>query len=324
MGFAETAAARDALIRDTARQFGGQLANFNLSEANAVKRLIQIPACGVFQCDVSKKFYKPQQETPDIHEEDKAMQRKLLESILKECKKNPELARMGWTLVLFKFELYKGHGRSTLDWGQLAFCNNAGTKWILLNAMGDRICECCGNAYEKDYEELMRCHAQRFLNLLTYLPTLPKPEWVRSCFTTNQYEQIHPSLLDFSKTSYIPIANGLPSVGHYTPKDLQPCLSEVDLTRIDGFLSTFRYPAPSEEVKKKVRVPAGQTNPCAFVAKYMHPQFTQPIKRECHGCGTCYTFEQLKYCTGCYGVLFCSPACQKGNWKVHKLTCRPR
>ena len=171
---------------------------------------------------------------------------------------------------------------------------------------------------------------------------------VRSSFTTNQYEEIHPSLLDFSKTSYIPLSSGLPSVGHYTPKDLQPCLSEIDLTRIDGFLSTFRYPAPSEEVKKQVRVPAGQTNPCAFVAKYMHPQFTQPIKRECHGCGTLHTFDELKYCgfeslfaiqsfcsslivrmilltgTGCYSVLFCSPACQKGNWKVHKLTCRPR
>ena len=125
---------------------------------------------------------------------------------------------------------------------------------------------------------------------------------VRSPFTTNQYEQIHPSLLDFSKTSYIPLSSGLPSVGHYTPKDLQPCLSEIDLTRIDGFLSTFRYPAPSEEVKKQVRVPAGQTNPCAFVAKYMHPQFTQAIKRECHGCGTLHTFEELKYCE--FGVLF--------------------
>ena len=29
----------------------------------------------------------------------------------------------------------------------------------------------------RDYEEQMRCHAQRFLNLLTYLPTLPTPEW---------------------------------------------------------------------------------------------------------------------------------------------------
>jgi len=54
---------------------------------------------------VSKKYYKPQHETPDIHEEDKAMQRKLLESIMQKCKEDPVLAKMGWTLVLFKFEV---------------------------------------------------------------------------------------------------------------------------------------------------------------------------------------------------------------------------
>jgi len=33
------------------------------------------------------------------------MQRKLLESIMQKCKEDPVLAKMGWTLVLFKFEV---------------------------------------------------------------------------------------------------------------------------------------------------------------------------------------------------------------------------
>ena len=33
------------------------------------------------------------------------MQRNLLESIMQKCKEDPVLAKMGWTLVLFKFEV---------------------------------------------------------------------------------------------------------------------------------------------------------------------------------------------------------------------------
>ncbi|GAA5822267.1 hypothetical protein JCM5353_001550 [Sporobolomyces roseus] len=320
------AAMRDAMIQAATRIYGDkqQLANWNLSETLAIKRILQIPHLGLSTNDVSSKLYKPDWKTTDLNSEDKKIRREIFEMFMKRCKEDPELDKMNWTLVLYQYELYKGHGRRFLDWGHLVFCDNTATKWILVSCWGDRGCECCGNPYEKDYEEILRCQTQRFLNALSYLPSMAKVQWVRGTYTTLQYPELHPSLLDFSITTSSPAQNGLPALVHLTPDSLTPCLTQVDLTRIDGFLKVFKFTPPNDEIKQKVLLPDGKSNPCTIIIRHVHPDMNAETSRECQGCGECFGWDQIKYCTGCYGVFFCSEKCQKGNWKVHKLVCRSR
>jgi len=40
---------------------------------------------------------------------------------------------MGWTLVLFTWEIYKGKDRFSIEWGQLVFVDKTATKWFLLS-----------------------------------------------------------------------------------------------------------------------------------------------------------------------------------------------
>ncbi|RPD59232.1 hypothetical protein L226DRAFT_572222 [Lentinus tigrinus ALCF2SS1-7] len=45
--------------------------------------------------------------------------------------------------------------------------------------------------------------------------------------------------------------------------------------------------------------------------------------RRCHGCGRTQDEEiRLQKCAGCHSVLYCSKACQKEKWEMHRLFCR--
>ncbi|GAA5961138.1 hypothetical protein JCM3765_001240 [Sporobolomyces pararoseus] len=319
---------RDAMILLGQQLVGGQLANWNLSETIGIKRMLQIPLLGTLNNDVSSKLYKPDSNTRDLHPEDKAERRRVYELFMKHCEGDPALKSMNWTLVLFKYEISHGSGRFVLDWGQMVFVDNTATRWILVNCYGDRKCNCCNNPLENDYEEIMRTQSLRFLNALSYLPSLPKVQWVRSTFTTKHYPQLHPLIFDFSKTTSISVLNGVPPLLHFTPSALEPGFTETDLLRIDSFLKAFGFQPPNDTIKQKVLVPerlAHLPHPGKPVApRTLSPVMNQPVKRECQGCGRPFGFDALKYCTGCYGVLFCSSECQKRNWKVHKLVCVPR
>ncbi|GAA5982853.1 hypothetical protein JCM5350_003009 [Sporobolomyces pararoseus] len=319
---------RDAMIHFGQQLAGGQLANWNLSETIGIKRILQIPLLGIVQNDVSSKLYKPDWNTVDLHPDDKAQRRIVYELLKKHCEADPVLKSMDWTPVLFKYEIYHGSARFALDWGQMVFVDNTATRWILVNCYGDRECTCCNAPHDKDYEEVLRAQTLRFLNALSYLPSLPKVQWVRSTFTTNQHPQLHPLLFDFSKTTSISVSNGVPPLLHFTPSTLEPAFTAVDLLRIDCFLKAFNRQPPDELVKQKVLVPdrlAHLPHPGKSVTlRYLNPEINHPVKRECQGCGHRFGFDTLKYCTGCYGVLFCSAECQKRNWKIHKLVCIPR
>ena len=125
----------DAAIRDASIQAATriavdkqQLANWNLSESIAIKRILQIPwvlfhirstcskltpgsVClidsylGVTTNDVSLKLYKPDWSTTDVNNDDKKTSRQVFEAFMKRCKEDPELGKMNWTLVLYQYEV---------------------------------------------------------------------------------------------------------------------------------------------------------------------------------------------------------------------------
>lgn len=40
-------------------------------------------------------------------------------------------------------------------------------------------------------------------------------------------------------------------------------------------------------------------------------------------CGNCGESDNLMTCNKCRLIRYCSPECQRANWKLHKKTCRP-
>jgi hypothetical protein len=46
---------------------------------------------------------------------------------------------------------------------------------------------------------------------------------------------------------------------------------------------------------------------------------TIPVDMHCHVCGSS---ENLKLCSRCKSVCYCSPTCQKKDWSKHKAGCK--
>lgn len=143
---------------------------------------------------------------------------------------------------------------------------------------------------------------------------------VRGTYTTLQYPELHPSLLDFSITTSSPAQNGLPALVHLTPDSLTSCLTQVDLTRIDGFLKVFKFTPPSDEIKQKVLLPDGKSNPCTIIIRHVHPDMNAETSRECQGCGQCFGWDQIKYCSFFHSVprfrCLCSMSGTHSPWIV--------
>jgi len=39
-------------------------------------------------------------------------------------------------------------------------------------------------------------------------------------------------------------------------------------------------------------------------------------------CSLCGSTKNLKYCSGCKKIQYCSTSCQKNDWKKHKKICK--
>jgi len=51
-------------------------------------------------------------------------------------------------------------------------------------------------------------------------------------------------------------------------------------------------------------------------------RFNQEVRQTCQNCGRLENKgEKFKFCARCKGPAYCSPECQKANWKEHKKTC---
>lgn len=46
--------------------------------------------------------------------------------------------------------------------------------------------------------------------------------------------------------------------------------------------------------------------------------------QQCHGDSDDYKEANLKRCSACQKVFYCSSACQKDDWVVHIFDCKPR
>lgn len=54
-----------------------------------------------------------------------------------------------WYPILYGYELYRGAAQSTVDFGQLVFCDETMTRFLLVNHYETEACN-CGNSYHND------------------------------------------------------------------------------------------------------------------------------------------------------------------------------
>ena len=61
------------------------------------------------------------------------------------------------------------------------------------------------------------------------------------------------------------------------------------------------------------------------MATCMGPEVATPIVKESHRCNGCWNYvegKQLRQCTACNMVNYCSLICQKEHWDKHKPFCQ--
>jgi len=69
-----------------------------------------------------------------------------------------------------------------------------------------------------------------------------------------------------------------------------------------------------------------ETLPEASASRVYDYDISSAVLPQCHGCGNFFPADQLKKCTRCQRVHYCSKSCQKMDWvapRFHKKSCQP-
>ncbi|GAA5963870.1 hypothetical protein JCM3765_004046 [Sporobolomyces pararoseus] len=311
------------------------------NESNAARRLLQLVYIGKEEVNhtlsVMRYLEKPDSETPDLSADFKKRlkrtirafnvsyknQVEILEEDSDEDDYDPANLSQQWTPILFNYELYKGHAKNNAEMGELVFAHKSRSKFVLFNLCDSiKSPEGDGNL-EEDYETRLASQVQRFLALAYYLP-IGNIEWIRATYTTLEHPRLHPKLLSGNIKETVPAKDGAPPLLHLTGKTLQPCLTSKDLLALDTFISTCNYKVPNEAARDRVLLGEGVEDPTVFKFKYLDLNLGKPaLKKKCDSCKSLFDPTQLKACSACRSVLYCSRDCQKIDWKGHKeLMCR--
>ncbi|GAA6029028.1 hypothetical protein JCM8097_001559 [Rhodosporidiobolus ruineniae] len=299
------------------------LMSVNLSETSAARRLLQIPFLGLFENDIHRKLYKDDCFTTDISPEVKKLMRNIVAEVDNALDVNPKLSSSGWKPVLYLYELYTGHAQRETDYGWLVFSDNTCSRFLLVRPEGSIKCSNGHCPLDHDYAEICELQAQQFFALAKYLP-IPEPKWVRATFTSDEHRALPQDFLPLADDSALSsrLTEGLiPGIAHIAASNFSPCLTAGDLVALDALLQTSKQPMPGEEVKQRVLVSKGQPRP-SYSPVFMPPEITGEAKRGCTGCRQVFKAHELKRCSGCKAVFYCSVACQHQHWKYHRSMCK--
>ena len=166
--------------------------------------------------------------------------------------------------------------------------------------------------------------------------------FVSSRLTCGRYMQSIPcSIQRFSKSECV--------VSHHCPPDLFlyeavhdgnyiPAISSKNLDRVESVVSRCGM---AQEIVARGRLAAGRSAAEAradamltsakrwdlgsFMSVPVPPPPKAPLQQECYGCRK--TNEELgisdmKRCARCMIARYCSAACQKSHWPMHKVMCK--
>ncbi|BGP02450.1 MYND-type domain-containing protein [Rhodotorula toruloides] len=243
-------------------------------------------------------------------------------------KSRPSEADRAWTALLYNWEPVTGWASHESDFSHLVFGDGGLDRFLLVELRDSLECPCCTNLETDFFDGWLELAAQRWLNVITYLPLPNKPKWVRATWTCNKHPLLPPSFFDFSTTS-LPSPNPSarlpkPQIIHLTPSDLEPMFTAADLVAFDTTLRNKNKPAPGEERKALVRVEEGEEGLTRW--KTRNPflgAHDQPILRMCMTCRKMDLITKRSRCSGCKMIFYCGPQCQREHWPEHKIDCVP-
>ncbi|KAI0270585.1 hypothetical protein BC834DRAFT_521305 [Gloeopeniophorella convolvens] len=86
--------------------------------------------------------------------------------------------------------------------------------------------------------------------------------------------------------------------------------ADLDIPDADGWISRKTYLFSGPKV-------------AAAIHRWERQRVDKHVPLGEKGCGVCGKTGSLKYCAACHTARYCSPECQRSDWKKHKLSCKP-
>ncbi|KAJ7932705.1 hypothetical protein B0H13DRAFT_2514856 [Mycena leptocephala] len=282
----------------------------------ATTRLTQCRDFGVYMNDVTKKFYRDPEQSPDLSEEDFMARKKVIGEVGKWSEEKDE----EWPPILYLYEIVKASAKRSAslldrDWGHLVFADLTTTRFLLVMIFPE---ECnCGNLSHHDYDALTKYQADRFMSLLKYVyHTENKPSWVRGTYVTkeNGYA-LNPLFLQ----TLDPPSNDGQKVFHVTAETFIPSLLSNELESIDTLLKQSGKSVP--KIMRYQVLGSKETRPD------VSGMWKSKNARQCAQCEKVSTADLL-LCSrrvtfySCRLIHYCGRECQKLAWPTHKLVCK--
>ncbi|KII85497.1 hypothetical protein PLICRDRAFT_56731 [Plicaturopsis crispa FD-325 SS-3] len=225
--------------------------SINLSETCATTRLIQCTQMGINSVEVSRKFARGPGNSPDLHPDEFATRKRVLEQVFVWNESEP-VSYKHWELILYNYEIVKGSAKRARDWGHMLFTNATVTEFLLVMVFAAESCN-CGNPYHHDFAAATKYQADRMLSLLKYIHfDEPNPRSVRATYVTHNNPHLP---ADFLHVPADPPAatTGTPPVYHITPDNFTPALLPSDLDRIDSLRARLKsLKVPPADVRRAV------------------------------------------------------------------------
>ncbi|KAK7024048.1 O-methylsterigmatocystin oxidoreductase [Favolaschia claudopus] len=240
---------------------------------------------GVYMNDVSKKFHRSPENSPDLSEADFLARKQVIEAVAEWA----QGTGMEWPPILYLYGVVKASAKRERDWGHLVFTDLTTMRFLLVMVFPE---ECgCGNYSHHDYDALAKFQADRFMSLATYLyHDENKPHWVRA--------------------TYVTISNGYALDPAFLQSvDTPPNNDTGKLESIDMLLKQSGKSVP-KIMRYKV-----------LGSKDARPEVSNVWKsknaRQCAECMKTSTKDLI-----CRLIHYCSRECQRLAWPTHKLVCK--
>ena len=97
----------------------------------------------------------------------------------------------------------------------------------------------------------------------------------------------------------------------------------IDSTGVPGMLQDLTWGRDIEEDPRRVNISVAL--PLACPGDGIPRAITREVRPccfLCHGCGAFECLNNMSNCSGCSSAMYCSRACQKKAWPMHKASCK--